>query len=124
MARLTLGNAKDSGSFPEQEVSLGDRGTILCRGFSKGMMNRMRNEAMQVSLSKGIADDLDTETIELYLFKYGIVEPNFSELTDNEIREIFESWPASTCERVMGVIVELNGAEGGFIRSQTEAFRS
>ncbi len=117
MGRMTLTEVQDhtTTTLRSEEVHL-DRGTVLCRGFTKARANHMRESCM-------VDGELKIDKMEIYLFKYGVVDPDLSSLSDDDILVVFDQWSSVDVEKVLKVMNNLNGYGEDNHREQVTRFR-
>ena len=105
-----------AGSLPEQEIALPSMGgSVLVRGFTKAVHQRMRREAMRAD------GEIDNDRLEMQMFLHGVVEPVFSE---EQAQEAFDCWAAVDVDAVLQGVLEVNGLAPGFDREAAVTFRT
>ena len=103
------------GALPEQEVALPSMGgSVLVRGFTKGLQQRLRRESMRDD------GEMDNDRLELAMFAHGVAEPEF---TQEQAQQAFDAWAATDVDAILQAILEVNGLAPGFARDAAVTFR-
>ena len=103
------------GALPEQEVALPSMGgSVLVRGFTKGLQQRLRRESMRDD------GEMDNDRLELAMFTHGVAEPPF---TQEQAQQAFDGWAATDVDAILQAILEVNGLAPGFAREAAVTFR-
>ena len=103
------------GALPEQEVPLPSMGgSVLVRGFTKGLQQRMRRESLRAD------GEMDNDRLELAMFTHGVTEPAMSE---EQAQQAFDGWSAIDVDAILQAILEVNGLAPGNAREAALTFR-
>jgi hypothetical protein len=117
-SRITLDQMREGSAVPTEEVKLTNGGTVLVHGHTKAQNRSLRQQATKEN------GDLDTDLLEVYLFKFGVVEPDLSGLEIPEVLDIFDKWPSADIDAINMAITRCNGFGEGQVKAEAEAFRA
>jgi len=84
-------------------------GEVIVKSLTKGMMNRIRD-------AEGImdGDTINLGKLEPAIFREGMVQPK---LTEEQVTEVFEHWPAGDVDAVIQAVAEASGLGEDFQKS-------
>lgn len=98
----------------EEEVAIGDKGTVLLRALTRKARGQIMREA------RGADGELDEDRLDLMLVQQVVVDPPLSE---EQVAELFTKWDANDVDVLMQGILKVCGMSPGFVRESAVRFR-